>query len=32
MWHITLANERTALRPDSLPNKRFLAEAEKLAA
>jgi tetratricopeptide (TPR) repeat protein len=29
---IALANERTALRPESLPNKRFLAEAEKLAA
>ena len=24
--------ERIALRPESLPNKRFLAEAEKLAA
>lgn len=29
---VALANERIALRPDSLPNKRFLAEAEKLAA
>ena len=29
---IALANERLALRPESLPNKRFLAEAEKLAA
>jgi tetratricopeptide (TPR) repeat protein len=29
---IALANERIALRPESLPNKRFLAEAEKLAA
>jgi hypothetical protein len=29
---IAMANERTALRPYSLPNKRFLAEAEKLAS
>jgi hypothetical protein len=29
---VALANERLALRPESLPNKRFLAEAEKLAA
>ena len=29
---VALANERIALRPESLPNKRFLAEAEKLAA
>jgi tetratricopeptide (TPR) repeat protein len=29
---LALANERIALRPESLPNKRFLAEAEKLAA
>jgi hypothetical protein len=29
---IALANERTALRPDSLPNKHFVAEAEKLAS
>jgi tetratricopeptide (TPR) repeat protein len=28
---VALANERIALRPESLPNKRFLAEAEKLA-
>lgn len=28
---VALANERIALRPKSLPNKRFLAEAEKLA-
>ena len=29
---VALANERIALRPESMPNKRFLAEAEKLAA
>lgn len=28
---LALANERIALRPESLPNKRFLAEAEALA-
>ena len=28
---VALAHERIALRPESLPNKRFLAEAEKIA-
>jgi hypothetical protein len=29
---VALANERIALRPESMPNKRFLADAEKLMA